>query len=321
VTAPLSPIAASGAFRPLRWHCGVAASFACPAAFLHLRPSRTEDRMAFLTEPEPTRAAAMPVVPGVRRIVAANPGPMTYHGTNTYLIDTQDGLAVLDPGPDRAEHVRHILDAVGAEKVALIMLSHTHHDHLGAVPALKQATGAPVAGFHKSAEASFAADIKLGHGDLVAGMTALHTPGHCSDHLCFATVIDGTATLFSADHVMSWSSSIVSPPDGDMADYFKSLHLLLGRQDALYLPGHGPPLPAPHDLVRNLLAHRQARETAILEALGADGAADVVTLRERLYSQTDERLRRAAERNVLAHLLKLKAEGKVRQAGDVWATA
>ncbi len=277
--------------------------------------------MAFLTEPEPTRGAATAVMPGVRRIVAANPGPMTYHGTNTYLIDTPDGLAVLDPGPDRAEHVRHILDAVGAEKVALIILSHTHHDHLGAVPALKQATSAPVAAFHTSAEPSFAPDIRLGHGDPIAGMTALHTPGHCSDHLCFATTIDGTDTLFSADHVMSWSSSIVSPPDGDMAAYFGSLHLLLDRHDALYLPGHGPPLPAPHDLVRNLLAHRRMREGAILEALAADGAADIVTLRERLYSQTDERLKRAAERNVLAHLLKLKAEGKVRQAGDIWATA
>ncbi len=277
--------------------------------------------MAFLTEPEPTRGAAMPVMPGVRRVVAANPGPMTYHGTNTYLIDTPDGLVVLDPGPDRAEHVQHILAAAGTEPIALILLSHTHHDHLGAVPALKQATGAPVAAFHASAEPSFAADLKLGHGDPVAGMTALHTPGHCSDHLCFATLIDGTDTLFSADHVMSWSSSIVSPPDGDMAAYFESLHLLLDRQDALYLPGHGPPLPAPHDLVRNLLAHRQMREAAILEALGADGATDIVSLRERLYSQTDERLQRAAERNVLAHLLKLKAEGKVRQAGDIWATA
>jgi glyoxylase-like metal-dependent hydrolase (beta-lactamase superfamily II) len=277
--------------------------------------------MAFLTEPEPTRGAATPVMPGVQRIVATNPGRMTYHGTNTYLIDTPDGLAVLDPGPDQPEHVRHTIDAIGTRKVALIILSHTHHDHLGAVPALKRATGAPVAGFHTSADPSFTADIKLGHGDPIAGMTALHTPGHCSDHLCFATTIDGTATLFSADHVMSWSSSIVSPPDGNMADYFNSLHLLLDRQDALYLPGHGPPLPDPRDLVQNLLAHRRMREAAILEAMGEVGATDVVALRERLYSQTDERLKVAAERNVLAHLLKLQAEGKVRQAGDIWATA
>jgi glyoxylase-like metal-dependent hydrolase (beta-lactamase superfamily II) len=273
--------------------------------------------MAFLTEPEPTRGAAHPVMPGVRRLVAANPGPMTYHGTNTYLIDTPDGLAVLDPGPDRAEHVRHILDATGAEKVALIILSHSHHDHLGAVPALKQATGAPVAGFHTSADPGFTADIKLGHGDAIAGMVALHTPGHCSDHLCFATTIDGTETLFSADHVMSWSSSVVSPPDGDMAAYFSSLHLLLGRQDAVYLPGHGPPLPGPLGLVRDLLAHRQARERAIEEALD-QGPASTATLMETLYSQTHPMLRRAAERNVLAHLLKLRGEGKVRQDGDLW---
>jgi glyoxylase-like metal-dependent hydrolase (beta-lactamase superfamily II) len=277
--------------------------------------------MGFLTEPEPTRGAAMPVMPGVRRIVAANPGPMTYHGTNTYLIDTPQGLAVLDPGPDDAAHVRHIIEAAGGDRVDLIIVSHTHHDHVGAVAALKQATGAKVAGFHTSADAKFAADIRLGHGDAIAGMTALHTPGHCSDHLCFATTIDGTPTLFSADHVMSWSSSIVSPPDGDMAAYFDSLNLLLDRDDAVYLPGHGPPLPNPHDLVGNLLAHRRMREHAILAVLGEDGASDIVSLRERLYSQTDERLKKAAERNVLAHLLKLKAEGKVRQAGDIWATA
>jgi glyoxylase-like metal-dependent hydrolase (beta-lactamase superfamily II) len=276
--------------------------------------------MAFLTEPEPPRGAATAVMPGVRRIVAANPGPMTYHGTNTYLLDTPDGLAVLDPGPDSAVHVQHILDALGAEKLALIILSHTHHDHLGALPALKQATDARTVGFHTTADSSFAADIKLGHGDAIGGMTALHTPGHCSDHLCFAVDIDGTATLFSADHVMSWSSSIVSPPDGNMADYFASLRLLLDRSDAVYLPGHGPPLPEPHDLVRNLLAHRQMREHAILAALG-DGGADIEALRERLYSQTDPRLRRAAERNVLAHLLKLQAEGKVRQDGALWALA
>jgi glyoxylase-like metal-dependent hydrolase (beta-lactamase superfamily II) len=276
--------------------------------------------MAFLTEPEPARGAAHAVMPGVRRLVAANPGPMTYHGTNTYLLDTPDGLAVLDPGPDSAEHVQHILDATGGEKVALIILSHTHHDHLGAVPALKAATGAPVVGFHTSAEPGFTADIKIGHGDAVAGMMALHTPGHCSDHLCFAVTIDGTETLFSADHVMSWSSSIVSPPDGNMADYFASLHLLLDRTDAVYLPGHGPKLPEPHDLVRNLLAHRQMREHAILAAL-TDAPGDIEGLRERLYSQTDPRLRKAAERNVLAHLLKLQAEGKARQDGALWAAA
>jgi glyoxylase-like metal-dependent hydrolase (beta-lactamase superfamily II) len=277
--------------------------------------------MAFLTEAEPTRGVPLPVMPGVRRVVAANPSRMTYHGTNTYLIDTPEGLAVLDPGPDQIEHVRDVLDAIGAAKLALILLSHTHHDHLGAVPALKQATGAPVVGFHRSASPDFEADIKLGHGDAIAGMTALHTPGHCSDHLCFAATIDGRAALFSADHVMSWSSSIVSPPDGDMAAYFDSLNLLLARDDEVYLPGHGPPLPEPQTLVRDLLAHRQMRERAILTALAENGRSDIVSLRERLYSQTDERLKLAAERNVLAHLLKLEGEGKVRQAGEIWAAA
>jgi glyoxylase-like metal-dependent hydrolase (beta-lactamase superfamily II) len=295
-------------------------AFACRGAFLHQRDSRIEDRMAFLTEPEPERGVAMPVVTGVRRIVAANPGPMTYHGTNTYLIDGPDGLVVLDPGPDSAQHVQDVMAATRGRPVALILLSHTHHDHLGALAALKRATGAPSAGFRRSADAAFEADILLDHGDPVAGMTALHTPGHCSDHLCFATTIDGIRTLFSADHVMSWSSSIVSPPDGNMADYFASLHLLLGRDDALYLPGHGPKLAEPHALVRDLLRHRQNRERAVEEAL-ASGPADTHTLMNTLYSQTDPRLRRAAERNVLAHLLKLQSEGKVRQEGDLWAAA
>jgi glyoxylase-like metal-dependent hydrolase (beta-lactamase superfamily II) len=277
--------------------------------------------MAFLTEPEPARGVAEDVMPGVRRVVAANPGPMTYHGTNTYLIDTPDGLAVLDPGPDSAAHVQATLAAAGKDRIALILVSHTHHDHVGALPALKAATGAPTVGFRTSAVDTFEADIKLDHGDPVAGMVALHTPGHCSDHLCFASRIDGTETLFSADHVMSWSSSIVSPPDGDMADYFASLNLLLDRKnDAVYLPGHGPALPGPHKLVRALLAHRQMREAAIQAAL-ADGPAKIVALRERLYSQTDPRLRQAAERNVLAHLLKLQAEGKARQDGERWMTA
>jgi len=273
--------------------------------------------MAFLTEPEPARGAALPVMPGVRRVVAGNPGPMTYHGTNTYLIETPDGLVVLDPGPDQPEHVQHVMEAAAGQRIALILVSHTHHDHVGAVPALKRATGAPTVGFHTSALDTFAADIRLRHGDPIAGMVALHTPGHCSDHLCFAAEIDGTDTLFSADHVMSWSSSIVSPPDGDMAAYFASLNLLLGRGDALYLPGHGPPLPGPRDLVRDLLAHRQAREREVETAL-AKGPADTHTLMDTLYSRTDPRLRRAAERNVLAHLLKLQAEGKVLPDGDLW---
>ena len=169
--------------------------------------------MSFLTEPEPERGANLPVMPGISRIVANNPGPMTYFGTNTYLIETPSGLVVLDPGPEgHPEHVEAILRHTGGQ-IAFILVSHTHHDHVGAVPSLQGATGAPTVGFRKSGIETFDPDIKLDHGDAIAGMLALHTPGHASDHLCFALSAgsDGRV-LFSADHVMSWSTSIVSPP-------------------------------------------------------------------------------------------------------------
>jgi glyoxylase-like metal-dependent hydrolase (beta-lactamase superfamily II) len=276
--------------------------------------------MAFLTEPEPTRGAVQPVLPGIGRIVAANPGPMTYHGTNTYLIDTPDGLALLDPGPDSAEHVQDILKAVG-DRLKLILVSHTHHDHIGALPALQKATGAPSAGFKDSAEPSFTPDIKLEDRWAISGLTAIHTPGHAADHMCLAmTAQDGTKVLFSADHVMSWSSSIVSPPFGDMAKYFDSLKLLLDRDDEIFLPGHGPKLAAPRDLVRDLLRHREAREAALAAEL-AKGKSDTHALMNALYSQVDPRLRKAAERNVLAHLLKLETEGRVVREGETWRAA
>ncbi len=282
---------------------------------------RNEDAMPFLTEPEPQRGAVLPVMPGITRIVAANPGPMTYHGTNTYLIDTPDGIAVLDPGPEsHPEHVEAILRATGPN-VALILVSHTHHDHIGAVPALQEATGAPTVGFRESGDDTFSADIKLSDGDKIAGLTAIHTPGHASDHLCFALpASDATAVLFSADHVMSWSTSVVSPPGGDMADYFVSLRLLLDRSDDAFLPGHGPLLPEPRKLVREMLTHRMMREQAIQRKLSQEPAGTFV-LMDALYSRVHPRLRRAAERNVLAHLLKLESEGKVRRDGETWRVA
>jgi glyoxylase-like metal-dependent hydrolase (beta-lactamase superfamily II) len=274
--------------------------------------------MPFLTEDEPEHGANLPVMPGITRIIANNPGPMTYHGTNTYLIETEAGLVVLDPGPeDQPDHVQAILRHTGGQ-VTLILVSHTHHDHVGAVPALQEATGAPTAGFIRSAVDSFSPDIKLEHGGSVAGMIALHTPGHAADHLCFALpAASGEKVLFSADHVMSWSTSVVSPPGGDMRDYFDSLKLLLERDDDIYLPGHGPKLPDPRGLVRELLTHRLIREQAIARKL-QDGPSDTYTIMSALYSQVHPRLRRAAERNVLAHLLKMEAEGKTAREGELW---
>jgi glyoxylase-like metal-dependent hydrolase (beta-lactamase superfamily II) len=277
--------------------------------------------MPFLTEPEPERGENVAVMPGVSRIVANNPGPMTYFGTNTYLIDTQEGLAVLDPGPENhPEHIDAIMRHTGG-RIAFILVSHTHHDHVGAVPALQAATGAPTVGFSKSALDAFDPDIKLDHGAAFAGMQALHTPGHAADHLCFALLAaNGDKVLFSADHVMSWSTSIVSPPGGDMRDYFASLNLLLERDDDVYLPGHGPALRDPRSLVREMLTHRMIREQAIAKKL-THGAYDTYTIMDTLYSQLNPRLRRAAERNVLAHLLKMESEGKAVREGELWRAA
>lgn len=277
--------------------------------------------MGFLTEAEPARGVALDVVPGIRRVVARNPSVMTYHGTNTYLIDGADGLTVLDPGPDDPVHVREVIAAAAGAPIRRIVLSHTHHDHLGATAALQAATGAETWGFHRPASAAFVPDHPLREGDTVAGMTALHTPGHASDHLAFARAVAGLGmVLFSADHVMSWSSSIVNPPDGNMLAYYASLERLLDRDEVLYLPGHGPLLPEPRGLVVEMLAHRRKREAAILESLGA-GAATVPDLAARLYAKQNPRLKLAAERNVLAHLLKLRAEARAFEQGDIWRKA
>ncbi len=269
--------------------------------------------LAFLTEPVPERGALLPVLPGISRIVADNPGRMTYHGTNTYLIEGADGVTVLDPGPDQPAHVADIL-RLSPGPIVRILLSHTHRDHLGAVAALKAETGVPTYGWQRSAEDSFTPDVAVGDGDEVAGMQAVFTPGHAADHLCFARP-DGV--LFSGDHVMSWSSSVVSPPGGDMAAYCSSLQILLNRTDRLYLPGHGPPLPEPHPYVAALLNHRLAREEAIAAAL-RDAPHSSEGLVEALYSKIDPILKMAAERNVLAHLMKLEREGRVTRRGDQW---
>ncbi len=269
--------------------------------------------MPFLTEPEPRRGVPIFVLPGIRRVVARNPSVMTYQGTNTYLIEAGDALVVIDPGPRDDEHVREVLAAAGSRPISHIVLTHTHSDHWGATSALAQATGAPVAAYKISGKPEFKADIALDHFGTVAGLTALHTPGHAADHLCFEHFLpDGTKILFSGDHVMSWSSSIVSPPDGDMLAYYRSLELLLARDEVFYLSGHGPLLADPRALVRELLAHRQYRERTILAALKQQDWG-VAALAAKLYNKTDPYLKVAAQRNVLAHMLKLKAEGCVEE--------
>ncbi len=266
--------------------------------------------MQFLKEPEPARGEPRRVAPGILRMVAPNPGPMTYWGTNTYLIEGTNGLTVLDPGPDDAGHVAAIL-AVGP--VRRILLSHTHADHVDALPALRAATGAPVYAWHRPA-IDLTPDIPLHDGSVVDGWTALHTPGHAADHLCFA---GPGGVVFSADHVMAWSTSVVNPPDGSMAAYMTSLDRMLARDDALYLPGHGPPLPAPRAFTAALRDHRLGREAAVLAALGP-APVGARALTERLYADTDPRLWRAAERNVRSHLEKLVTEGRALRTEAGW---
>ena len=282
----------------------------------HPEHARGLGAIKFLTEPVPERGVPLPVVPGVWRVVAGNPGPMTYHGTNTYLIESEDGMSVLDPGPDDPAHVAAVLAAAGGN-VRRILLSHGHHDHADAVSALRAASGAPVFGFRPSIRPDLEIDHPLAEGDEVAGLTVLHTPGHAADHLCFATA---NRCLFTGDHVMTWSTSIVAPPNGDMAAYFVSLRRLLDRDDHWLLPGHGPMRGRPAPFFRALFAHRVQREKAILAALGK-APLTVSALADIVYRGIGERLRAPAERNLLGHLLKLEAEGRARRDGTLWRAA
>ncbi len=264
----------------------------------------------FLAEPAPARHEALPTLPGIARMVANNPGPMTYHGTNAWLVDTQEGRVVIDPGPDDQAQIAAL---TAAGPIALILLTHFHHDHADAAPALSTATGAPVAAFTTS---PVPADRRLADGELIAGLRAIHTPGHAADHLCFA---HSSGALVSGDHVMGWSSSVVSRPDGDMAAYLASLDRLLAAPHAILLPGHGPAItdPAPH--IAALRAHRLAREAAIEAALG-NGPTDEATLLARIYPDLPEKLEPAAARTLAAHLAKLAAEGRIRRAGPRWTS-
>lgn len=265
--------------------------------------------MSFLEEPVPTYGAVLKVLPGISRIVANNPSVMTYHGTNSWLIERDDGVILMDPGPADETHLNDVLKAIGPRKLKYILLTHTHADHSGNTAGLKNATGAPVVAYKQPRQKSLVPDLRLDDGDVIDGLTAIYTPGHASDHLCFQFLSqDKRKILFSGDHVMSWSSSIVNPPDGDMLAYYRSLELMLHRDDKIYLCGHGPMLKNPHNLVRSMLSHRQFREKTILEELQKQDWA-IAPLAAKLYRKNDIFLKSAAQRNLLAHLLKLTKEG------------
>lgn len=282
----------------------------------------------------PEYGQAVEVAPGVRRLTANNPGPFTFHGTNTYLVGT-DALAVIDPGPDDDAHLGAILAAAGGRAISHILVSHTHRDHSPLAARLKAATGAMTAaqGPHRparplrlgevnaldaSADTAFAPDLVLADGARVAGdgwtIETVLTPGHAANHAAFA--LAGTGILFSADHVMAWSTTIVAPPDGAMADYMASLDRLLARDDRLYLPGHGGPVRDPQPFLRGLKAHRKMRERAILERIQG-GDRTIGEMVAAIYRDTDPRLHGAAALSVLAHLEDLARRGAITADGEV----
>ncbi|WP_454858376.1 MBL fold metallo-hydrolase [Rhizobium binxianense] len=195
----------------------------------------------FVSESRPEPGVVVEAAAGVLRLTASNGGPLTYHGTNTYVVATKEGNVVIDPGPDEAAHIEALLELT-RNQVTALLVTHGHGDHVGAAAAIAAATGAAVLAFPKSIAENIRIDRPIGHGDVVHGLRVLHTPGHSPDHLCFARE-DGV--LLSGDHVMTWSTSAVSPPRGSMIDYRRSLSLLLDADYRLLLPGHGAPSHRP----------------------------------------------------------------------------
>lgn len=272
--------------------------------------------MKFSVEDEPQRHVATAISAGVLRLVAPNPSRMTFHGTNTYMMATPEGVVVIDPGPNDAGHVADIVRTAPG-RITRIILTHHHSDHAGAAPALKALTQAPIIAFAAYAGRTLTPDITVADGDTTCGMSVVHTPGHASDHICLS-LPDGR--LFSGDHVMAWATSVIPPPDGNMADYCVSLQRLVERPDTQYLPGHGPVLESPQRFVRAVLAHRLRKEDNILEAL-AKGASTSAELTDRLHRHAEPRLRRAAEVTILAHLEKLLGEDRVLKQNEHWQVA
>ena len=276
---------------------------------------------------------AAPMSPGVVRVVANNPGPFTFRGTNTYLVGTSQ-LGVVDPGPDDPQHIDAILAAANGRPITHIFITHAHRDHIDGAPRLAAATGARTYAHTRSQSAvatlasspsgtmfvndTFAADVDVAPGDRIAtsewALEAIHTPGHAPDHLCFA--LEGRQIVFSGDHVMAWNTSVVAPPEGRMADYLASLELLLERNDRLYLPGHGGRLEQPQRMVKAYLIHRRMREHEILQTIAA-GSTSIQEIVPVVYRGLESRLLPAAALSVLAHVEHLVDRGLVVCEGSL----
>lgn len=265
---------------------------------------------------------ATPLADGLRRLTAPNPGMMTGPGTNSYVLGVRQ-LVVIDPGPDIDAHVEALSRLAGTQ-LAWILCTHTHRDHSPAAAALKRATGARIAGRPAPADGrhdeSFAPDRVLEDGDTVAvdGVTlrAVHTPGHASNHLCY--LWEERRLLFTGDHVMQGSTVVISPPDGDMAVYLRSLERLLEIDLATLAPGHGHLISTPHDEVRRLVAHRLKREEKVLRAVASASGRTLEELVAVVYDDAPRRLHGVAQRSLHAHLIKLRDERKVRETAGIW---
>jgi glyoxylase-like metal-dependent hydrolase (beta-lactamase superfamily II) len=269
--------------------------------------------------------------PGIARVLAHNPSAFTYYGTQTYLLGDEE-LAVIDPGPDLEAHVEALVAAIGGRPVAAICCTHTHRDHSPAAKALAAATGAPIVGCAPLAletvgpradaafDGDYAADRVLADGEAITvdggSLTAVATPGHTSNHLCFAY---GDA-LLTGDHVMGWSTTVVVPPDGDMAAYMASLDRLRRRDDRIFYPAHGPPVTNPAQYLRGLIGHRMQREKQILRLVG-EAPRDIPDIVANAYPGLDPRLVTAAGGSVYAHLLDLEARGLVVSEEELWKAA
>ncbi len=270
--------------------------------------------------------------PGVRRVMADNPGPFTFKGTMSYIVG-KGRVAIVDPGPADERHIGALLEAVRNETVTAIFVTHTHRDHSPAVPAIKAATGAAVyaEGPHRAArplhigehnpldssgDRDFRPDIALKDGEVVAGdgwtIEAVTTPGHTANHMAFA--FKENNTLFAGDHVMGWATSIVAPPDGAMSDYMASLQKLARRGETTYFPGHGPAIREASRFVNYYILHRKAREASILHRLGK-GETDIPTIVRAIYIGIDPRLTGAAGLSVLAHMEDLVTRKLVETEG------
>ena len=264
------------------------------------------------------------VSPMIRRVIANNPGPFTFTGTGVYIIGKGEGLAVIDPGPDQAEHLQAILDAVAGERVSHILVTHHHLDHSPLARPLAAATGAVIYGCAvkelpaedgvrvEAGYDRFTPDVSVCGGAQIVGhgwiMEAIPTPGHTSNHICYALKEENCC--FTGDHIMGWSTTVVTPPDGDMADYMASLEVIKARNFTTLWPTHGPPITEPGAFIDAYAEHRHERTRQILAELAA-GETRIEAMVPRMYAAVDPRLHPAAARSVLAHVIELVRAGKV----------